>query len=309
MTSEPSQETTTFVLSYDGDALTDHRMPVREFAPALLAVSDAFERANRLLNEDRAEVTLDVHGTHAGSFEVELLLTAIGSAAVPMLTGQGVTAAINLKTVFFDNGLFSMLKRLRGVRPEVVERSGPEVMISAGGDVYYYNQSVVTLYDDRQMRHLARQVTQPLLRDGVDTLSVRDSGGVLETVREDDVGSFVVGSSGHSDDSTTREFTQRGLFLQPAVTRLVGRGRWRLTDGAKTNSYDMADEAFRKRVEEGLRVGARDTLDCDVTVEQALGRDGTIEARYRVDRVNRHIPYSPAEQLRFHGGDDHDETP
>jgi hypothetical protein len=293
MTTEPQEvDVSTFTISYDGEALADHRMPVRELAPALLALGEAFDRASVIVNEDRVRVTLDIRATEAGSFDIDLVLTALVTGAVPLLSSPGLTAALNLKDLFFDNGLFSLIRFLGNQSPRSVERTGTTVTITnVNGDVNVYNGNVYRLSEDRTIRRLLPDVVHPLTRDGVDTFLVREGAETLEVVDKDDVPSFALGAP-ESDGATNREFMQRGVFLQPMATRLKGRGQWRLTDGSRTNSYEMADALFREEVEGGLRVGAKDTLVCDVTVQQTLTDEGVISTRYRVDRVTQHIAYT-----------------
>lgn len=158
MTTEPRGATYTFTLAYDGEALADHRMPVRELAPALLALGEAFDRANALVNEDRAQVSLDVRATEAGSFDIDLILTVLATGAVPLLSGPGITAVLNLKEILFDNGLFSLIRRLDNRPVEIVERTENTTTININGDVHVYNADVLRLYEDRTMRRLSREI-------------------------------------------------------------------------------------------------------------------------------------------------------
>ena len=51
-----------FSIKYDGPALASHQMDVRELAPALIALSDLLEQANKAALPDAPEVRVDVRG-------------------------------------------------------------------------------------------------------------------------------------------------------------------------------------------------------------------------------------------------------
>ena len=62
----------TFTIAYDGPALQDGAMEVRDLAPALLALGQLLDAANATLNGDAAKIKLQVKATGTGSFEIAL---------------------------------------------------------------------------------------------------------------------------------------------------------------------------------------------------------------------------------------------
>ncbi|MDA0734767.1 MAG: hypothetical protein O2909_08055 [Chloroflexi bacterium] len=113
---QPLGTSTELVFAYEGDALTEHTMDVRDLAPALLAFGQAFERANSLLNGERAVINPRIRATQPGSFELWLLLTQLYQESTEFLSGDFITSASNLKQLFIGGstvgggiGLFSFL--------------------------------------------------------------------------------------------------------------------------------------------------------------------------------------------------------
>lgn len=107
-----------FTVSYQGSALVAHTMPVRELAPALLALGQAFDRANGIFNGNLASVSLEVRATQPGSFEIALLLRTLYDQTTGIFSGDFVTSAANLKELFFSSSgiptILSVIKRAKG---------------------------------------------------------------------------------------------------------------------------------------------------------------------------------------------------
>lgn len=60
----------TFTIAYDGPALRDHAMDVRDLAPAMMGLGQLFDAANTALNGDGTRVRVQVKATEPGCFQI-----------------------------------------------------------------------------------------------------------------------------------------------------------------------------------------------------------------------------------------------
>lgn len=98
-----------FTVTYDGPALATGRIPVRDLAPALLALGELFLDASSLVNPDREPVPaqpelieVDVPESVGRYHQVRLLLTPLSPAAIcvgrPPVPSDGVSRNDRLPT-------------------------------------------------------------------------------------------------------------------------------------------------------------------------------------------------------------------
>jgi len=292
MTRASSNAPADFVVSYDGPALAEHTIPVRDLAPALLALGQAFERANSILNGDRASISLEIRATTEGSFEIALTLKQLFDGVVDAFSGDFISSAANMKELIIGGGgvfsVIALIKKLRGSRPKEVERTDDNrVILEIDHLRLEVPAQVLDLYKDSNLRNHIEAVVRPLLRPGIDTITFRQDRQPLETVEKTEVPYFQPGDS--EDAGTTKTIIPRQRLKLASVSFV--KGKWRLNDGEKIRWYAIRDEEFTDQVEQGLRrFGTGDLLICEVVMVQSVEDDGELKLEYEITRVLNHIP-------------------
>jgi len=162
-----------FPVSYDGDALTQNTMDVRDLAPALLALGQSFERANSLFNGSRASVSLHIRAIKPGSFEIGLFLQQLLEGATDVLSGDLMVSAFVLKELQIGGGgqgvigLLQLLKQLHGKIPQQIEETPDGITFEADNVKLFVPTEVARLYRDRPTRDNLEAVIRPLLKQGI----------------------------------------------------------------------------------------------------------------------------------------------
>src|SRR5690606_24771878 len=125
-----SMSTAHFVVAFDGPGVVDGTIDVRDLAPALMALGQAVDAANRAVNGDAVPARVQARATSEGSFEVQLDLVLQGWAAIKdALLSDDSSAALNLLTWLgflgtAGGGLVALHRWLRGRQPEKIQRDG-----------------------------------------------------------------------------------------------------------------------------------------------------------------------------------------
>lgn len=254
-------------VAYDGVALAEGSMDVRDFAPALLALGDVVQEATRLLNGDRARISVHVESRfEKGSFGLTLglILTAYQHVAGffgphPIKSAKDIAEYIGLITGTKPS-LFALLKMLKGTTPPTattlsngdvhihVEVSGNSNDVIVSPAVYQLAQSV-------RVRRFTHDALKPLEEPGIDSFKVKDGERVIERIGKEDLPAFETPSMEVVDAAATSERPALLEVLKPSFSPEL---KWVFSDGAggKINAY-VKDRDFIENVQSGQRAFAK----------------------------------------------------
>lgn len=291
-----------FVVAYDGPALADHTMSARDLARSVLAMSDAFHEAQRVLGSQAAPATLNIQAFNGGSFEVAMTLVEAVQSTLDIFNQQVVSGVLNASGIGgLVWGTFALIKRIAGRR--VVERSEPEPGLTTltleDGTVLTTATQNMALYLDAQFRRRLLEVLEPLRAEGVDSFGVR---GVPEpvAVTSRDLSSYEI--TGLPDEQKLSD-TTREILVQLLSVEFDGR-KWRFTEGDSTISATIEDAEFKGKVErQEVRFGSSDLLRVMLRTRQFRTREGKLRLEHAVTQVLEHISGGQQLSLDLDGRD------
>ena len=289
-------------LLFRGSAVDNGEIDVQDFAPALLAVGDLLQAANKVINGDKATVSVKVRATSEGCFEVDLTLlqqlatsiftyaeahkdgiaAANGLADLVWKIGAGVVGTVGVSW----GGLFALLRWMKRRKPDKIEERGGDVIIIIGDTQFVTNQGTVKLAEDIAVRRHARKLVSALEREGIETISVRQPSHDELMLERKDVPSFDV------PDAEEEEILdeERRMTLQIISLSFKEDNKWRLTDGAEPFTAGIEDVDFLNRIaNDEISFAKNDYLICQVRERQFNTLNGLKKER-TIIKVIEHKP-------------------
>lgn len=296
-------------IAYDGPALEDGSMDVRELAPALLAISETIERANEALG-GQSPITVKVRADFKrGSFEVVLEVAQSVAEQLRMALGTGVSAANILKhiglTATSGVAVIKLIKALSGKRvKKTQEQKDGSIVIEADGARIEITREVAVLYTDHQFRSKLKAVVDPLRREGISSFQVRHDGNVIESVSKDEAKAFALPEKQDIDgEAETVESIRVSFFTVVGLS--FEDGKWRLSDGEAKIWASISDDDFKGRIDRGeIAFRKGDQLKAELVTSQTRAVTGALTSTHEVRRVIEHRQPPQQISMNLDGGDD-----
>jgi hypothetical protein len=287
-------------IAYDGPDLVDGSMDIRALAPALLALGDLLQEANRELNGPDVQLAVHVRSDFkSGSFDVGLGLiqsTDLTALFVPM-AGHLATAKQIAEYLGLVKGagvnLIGLVKWLKGKTPEQKDQRDGHVTLTVAGDNNQINLNVVRLYENPKIRKALADTVRPLEAEGVDRFEARDeSGEPVESVTDEDLPAFRALERGLmlSAPPSESDGDTQTLFVEVIKVPFKRNLRFSLSDGQAKFGAVVTDDAFWKRIERReLAFVAGMVMQVRRRFRQHLV-EGRLEAEYEIMEVLQVIP-------------------
>ena len=274
-----------FTITYDGEALKNSAMDVRDLAPALLAFGDLLKEANRMVNGDRACAKVYIQAFKQGSFGIEFAveIQSLAGYVMNLLTpGSQVRTALELlgllglTPVTIGTSLWYITKKLKGKTPhDAIEIEKDKVQLT-WIDENEQNQTAVVpkpvaqMLTDKSVREALEKAVSPVKKEGISSMFLGDAktGYALASTEEADYFSSEGVEALQIDEGTTKTYEEPAYLIVKKPV-FIGKGQWEFKFGKETLhmpiEHDEWLEAYQSRKID-IRPGDKLEVICSVTV-------------------------------------------
>ena len=288
-----------FTVIYDGPALRDSQMDIKDLAPALLGLGEVLEQANRTLNGDRATIKVQVKAFKGGCFGIDLELiqgcfdTVLGwlTPGSPFRNAIDILNALGLTPLGMATGLYFLIKKVKGRRPKKkIEMENDKVTLvfdsPAGDEEITVDKDVAELYENVKVREGAEKSVAPLDHEGIDSFGIVHDGEREMLVTKEEAESFRLSNVRPQEIPLATSDQIRVLSI--VSLSFKQDNKWRLSDGQAILNVKINDEHFLKEVNEGTPFAKGDMLRVLLVSKASVGHDG-LKTEYEVSKVFEHI--------------------
>ncbi len=245
-------------IAYAGEAVDDGIMDIKALAPALLALGDTIEEANKVLNGADAKIQVSVRADfRQGSFEVAIEVLRTVPQQIQMILGQmpnfsaleicAFLGAAGGVSQFCGITLIDAIKWIAGrhVKSAKILNNG-SVRLKVDDDEKEITKEVYALLQSVKTRRSLDGVLEPLKHEGVSSFQFRSEK--ITTIEKTEVKYFALPEQQVCEEEKELPATER-----TAVFKIIGVNfeeglKWRLSDGEAKFYASILDKNFSDEV-------------------------------------------------------------
>jgi hypothetical protein len=301
-------------LRWDGPAVDDHLIDVRDFAPSLLALGELVVAANRTLNGDKATVRVAISaGVEQNCFEIDIHFFLEALAVARGLLVKDEVSTIKdilewldiLTPTGISAGVLMLFKELSGKRVKqgaVVQTADghDNIQLNVTGDAntvqIYVNPQVWKLAKDPDVQENARKLLAPLKEPGYDTVTFESSSSRRAYSKAD--GDKIVSEppliENEDEETHVRPVEMWGTAYGPVFDEKADKWRFDFGEGAKT--VDVSETSIGADAVRRGSVGKDDRYLLRLEQTQKISPRG-IRTTYKALKVLDFVPGAKQQEM------------
>jgi hypothetical protein len=292
-----------FTIKYDGEALAQHSMDVKDLAPSLISFSDFLEEAYQNLHGGDKKLRVKFKANKEGSLGVDLQVVAdLIESFTTFFNSQQISALKNFLEIVgivggSTAGVIQAIKKSRGrnIKRVIQREDGPDVQIEwEDGETLTVKRDVPKLLKSVSIRENLFQFTKPLSQEGYEEIKFENNNDLKsEKILSEEQHYFEVPDIAEEE---LLDDTRRAVFSISSLS-FKEDNKWRLSDGSNIYPVKILDEEFLGRVSSNLATFSKDDVLIVMLRTRQLKTKNGLKAEYEILEVLDHQSIHP--QLDF----------
>jgi hypothetical protein len=291
-------------IRYDGPALSGHEMDVQDLAPALLALADMIQIANKKFNGSQADIKVLVNA----DVEQKCFMIDISLVQSFLEQAKGILGTDSVKTAKeiaewvgilsgSGVGLFGLLKFIKKSKQSdaalQIEKNGDgTITIIGNGNKVVVRREVYLLAQEPKMVEKAKSVLKPLENDGYETLAFLEGDDAAFEVNKDEAEGIGELPNQPLSDIPTESTSQIKGQVRIKSAQYEGNAQWSFLWNGRAINAEMVDKSavwVTEFQENKVSAPPNSVLDVSMVETAQLDMQGLIvgKASYSVQEVHK----------------------